>query len=652
MVSAWGKDVVLNNPAHIEDCTVPCSLALRIMATTDLHMHLLPYDYVSDLPAPTVGLARTAGLIRDARKEAKNILLFDNGDFLHGTPMGDAITRGAISGQQDMDDIHPIVAAMTHLGYDAMSLGNHDFDHGLDYLGQVLDAVPFPVIASNLRILPDSNNPGPAPLPFAVPFSILSRDLTDDEGETHPLKIGLLGMLPPGLIPGLRGTSYQYDILDIIETAQRMVPQLRAMGADIVIVLAHSGIGVEQASPRLENAAIPLASVPGIDAIIAGHAHQVFPTPNGHWPQSVDAKTGFIHGVPVVSSGFWGSHLGVIDLTLERHTRDGWHVTQAQVEARPVIRRDTDTGTVIEEVTPHAEIVDRLEHVREAMVARVDQPVGETRKRLHSYFAALAPSPALDIVHRAMAWYGKRALKHSPWAGLPLLASTAPFKAGGLAGPGFYTDIPPGPLTQATISDLYLHPNDLCALRLTGAQLADWLERSASLFAQILPGGKDIPLWVPKAPAYGFESVAGVDFEIDLTVPPRHDPDGKLVNPDHRRVRNLTLNGHPVQPDEEVLMMTNSYRVTGGGGYPAPDPERIALDLPINIRDIIAEFVAKTGPFDTPPWASWRLAPVPGASATLVSSPQAEALIDELTGLDVQPMDREPDGFMRYRLML
>ncbi len=642
----------MQSPAHIADSTVQCGLALRIMATTDLHMHLLPYDYVSDLPSPTVGLARTAALIRDARLDAKNTLLFDNGDFLHGTPMGDAITRSVLLGRREPRGIHPIVAAMKHLGYDAMTLGNHDFDHGVEYLGQVLKSVPFPVIISNLKINHTGENAGPAPLPFAVPFKILKRDMEDENGDVHPVKVGLLGMLPPGSITGLRGTAFQGHIRDIVDTAQAMVPQIRAMGADIVIALAHSGIGAELASPGLENAVVPLARVPGIDAIIAGHAHQIFPSPHGQWPEGVDAESGFIHGVPVVSAGFWGSHLGLIDLQLERDPNGRWQVNHARVEARPVIRRDCETGAVIEEVEPHPGILKRLDKFRRAMITRSSRPVGETRQRLHSYFATVAPSSALDIVHRAMAWYGARELARGPFGDLPLLASTAPFKAGGLAGPGFYTDIPPGPLTQATISDLYLYPNDLCALRLTGAQLADWLERSASLFAQIMPGGDDVPLWVPKAPAYGFESVAGVDFEIDLTVPPRHGPDGKLTHPEHHRVRDLRLNGRALRPDEDVVMMTNSYRVIGGGGYPAPESDRIILDIPVNIRDIITEFIEETGPFDARPWASWRLARVPGASATLVSAPQAEALIEELAGLDLTPIAREADGFMRYRLKL
>ncbi len=622
------------------------------MATTDLHMHLLPYDYLADLSSPTVGLARTAALIRDARHEVKNALLFDNGDFLHGTPMGDAITRSALKGQREPQGIHPIVAAMKHLGYDAMTLGNHDFDHGIEYLGEVLKSVPFPVVTSNLTITHTGEVSGPAPLPFAVPFKILTRDMRDESGETYRIKIGLVGMLPPGSITGLRGSSFQCGIRDIVETAQMMVPQIRAMGADIVIALAHSGIGAEMAAPGLENAVVPLAQLPGIDAIIAGHAHQVFPAAGGQWPNGVDAESGFVHGVPVVSAGFWGSHLGLIDLALGKDGNGKWRVDHAHVEARPVIRRDCATGAVIEEVEPHPGILKRLERFRKAVLNRSSHPVGETRQRLHSYFATLAPSPALDIVHRAMVWYGARELKRSQWADLPLLASTAPFKAGGLAGPGFYTDIPPGPLTQASISELYLYPNDLCAVRLTRDQLIDWLERSASLFSQITPGGEDVPLWVPKSPAYGFESVAGVDFEIDLTAPPRHGPDGKLINADHHRVRNLTLNGRALECDDEVMMMTNSYRVTGGGGYPAPGTDRIALDLPVNIRDIIAEYVEETGPYDAKPWASWRLSSVPGASATLVSAPQAEDLIGELGGLDLHPLECETDGFKRYRLML
>ncbi|MCB1339155.1 MAG: bifunctional 2',3'-cyclic-nucleotide 2'-phosphodiesterase/3'-nucleotidase, partial [Maritimibacter sp.] len=619
----------------------------------DLHMHILPYDYVADIPSLTTGLARTAALIAHARAEAPNALLFDNGDFLHGSPLGDEIMRMLSRETHKPRARHPIVAAMMRLGYDAITLGNHDFDHGLDYLGKVLAAAPFPVVSSNLSVLPIGRTTGPGPAPVAVPFAILERSLRDEAGETHPLRIGLIGFLPPGSLTGLHGSRYRAVLRDIPATARTLVPLLRASGADLVIALAHSGIADVDDTPGLENAVIPLAAVPGIDAIVSGHAHQVFPREGTGWPEPVDLARGRVHGVPVVAPGFWGSHLGIIDLTLTRDRPDArWHVAAARSEARPISKRDPATGKVRPEVEPDPGILAMLERLHRHTMREARHTVGETRRRLHSFFAAVAPAPALDIVHRAMLWQADRSLAGTAHAHLPRLASTAPFKAGGLAGPDYFVDIPPGPISLTALAELYLYPNDLVILRLDRAGLTEWLERAASLFAQIVPGGQDQILLPKTAPIYGFETVAGIDYAIDLSQPPRYAFDGNLANPQARRITGLALDGRPLDPGDEVLLATNSYRVIGGGGYPVPGPENIALDPPLGLRDIVADYLAATGPFEHSPLARWRFAPLPGASLRFRTAPQAAALVQEAGPAISTTGELDENGFLICRLDL
>jgi len=627
-------------------------LDLRIMATSDLHMHLLAIDQGADRVEATTGLAHTATLIRAARAEAKNAILLDNGDFLHGSAMGEAITHNVLGGRRAPRGLHPMVAAMRALGYDAMTLGNHDFDHGVEFLGEVLRNAPFAVIASNLTIVPVTGADGPRPLPFTLPFAMIDREATDRAGRSHRLRIGLLGMLPPGSLSGLHSGPFHAQIRDIVETARVMVPQLRALGADLVVVMAHSGIGGEVAAPDMENAVVPLAAVPGIDAIVAGHAHQVFPAETSHWPAPVDARTGRIHDVAVVAPGFWGSHLGVIDLALAPRAEGGWHLVDARSAARPVARRDALNGAIHRVVPPDPEILSMLAPVRAAVARRTGRAVGETRRRLHSYFATSTPAPALDLVHRAMLWYGRTRIDGLLPEGVPMVASTSPFRAGGLAGPGFFTDIAPGPISVEALAELYAFPNKLCVLHLTGAQLGDWLERAASVFNTIVPNGGDQPLCLPATPAYAFESVAGCDYRIDLSAPARHTPQGAMRDREASRIRGLSIGGIPVMADARVLLLTNSFRMTGGGNYPVPSGDCLVLDLPVSVREVITEYLAFTGAFDAAPLASWRFDPVAGARATVLSAPAACTVLDEVANPAVTPGAIGEDGFQAFHLEL
>ncbi|MCB1399659.1 MAG: 5'-nucleotidase C-terminal domain-containing protein, partial [Rhodobacteraceae bacterium] len=155
---------------------------------------------------------------------------------------------------------------------------------------------------------------------------------------------------------------------------------------------------------------------------------------------------------------------------------------------------------------------------------------------LHSYFALVTDDPSVQIVSLAQTWYVAQLLAGSEHAGLPLLSAAAPFKAGGRGGPDYYTDVPAGPVAIKNVADLYLYPNTLQAVRITGAELREWLERSAGIFNQITPGGADQPLINPEFPAYNFDTIDGVSYRIDLTQPARYDNDGQLVTPEAHRI--------------------------------------------------------------------------------------------------------------------
>ena len=247
---------------------------LRIMETTDIHVNVLPYDYYADKANDTMGLSRTASLIDAVRKEATNSMLIDNGDLLQGNPMGDYIAyeKGLKEG-----DLHPIMKGMNLLGYECSTLGNHEFNYGLSFLDKVLAGANFPFVCANLiRGTELAANPRDDKL-YLKPYVILDKKIKDGSGAEQPIKIGVIGFVPPQIMVwDLKNLEGNVKTRDIVEAAKAWVPQMKEEGADIVIALSHSGIDVKQGD-MMENASFFVAGVEGIDAVFTGHQHLVFP---------------------------------------------------------------------------------------------------------------------------------------------------------------------------------------------------------------------------------------------------------------------------------------------------------------------------------------------------------------------------------------
>ncbi|WP_026623185.1 2',3'-cyclic-nucleotide 2'-phosphodiesterase / 3'-nucleotidase [Ensifer sp. WSM1721] len=606
---------------------------LRIMETTDLHVHVFPYDYYADKPNDTLGLARTASIIDEIRAEATNTILVDNGDFLQGNPMGDYIAykRGMKEG-----DMHPIIAAMNVLGYDCGTLGNHEFNYGLDFMFNVLHGANFPIVCANLTKSALAATPRRDAL-FLKPYVILDRKVRDGAGEEHPIRVGLIGFLPPQIMTwDVKNLEGKANARDIVKAAEAWVPQMREEGADIVIALSHSGIGQQGYAENLENASVPLAAIDGIDAIVTGHSHLDFPGPK-------------FDGFAGVMGGFWGSHLGLIDLMLDR---DGgkWRVIGSTSEARPIFRRD---GTkVIAEVGDKPEVLAAAQKDHEATLAYVRTPVGRTSAPLYSYFALVADDPSVQIVSQAQTWYIRDMLKDTEHKDLPVLSAAAPFKAGGRGGADYYTDVPAGDIAIKNVADLYLYTNTVQAVIVTGEQVLNWLEMSAGIFNQIAPGSVDASLINRDFPSYNFDVIDGVTYQIDLSQPPKFDKDGNLVNPQANRIRDLQFAGKAIDPGQKFVVATNNYRAGGGGHFPEIAADKVVFVAPDTNRDVIVRYILDQGTINPSADSNWKFAPLKDTSVLFDSSPKARQFLSQVKAVAIEDAGDGADGFARFRIKL
>lgn len=591
---------------------------LTILETTDVHSNIVSYDYYKLKADPTVGYERVATLIRAARAEYPNTVLFDAGDTIQGTVLAD---YQALVAPMACDQELAIYRAMDAIGYDAGTAGNHEFNYGLPFLSQVtgtpmdVAGVParrcagphFPIVLSNVFSAKDGQ-------PIFKPWTMITKTLsarTPDGREVQvPLRIGLLGFTPPPIMDwDKRNLEGKVTVMGVVEAAKKYLPALQAQHPDLVVAIVHGGLSTAPYTPQLENAGWYLAKLPGIDAMLLGHSHTSFPGPSFKDMPGVDDVRGLVHGVPAVMGGFFGKDLGLVHLRL--HYQDGRWVSDrgaAHSEVRPICPRKDDC------VAPDPAIAPLVAHVHAATIAYVETPVGTTDFRMSTYFADLGDVSALSVVNAAQRDYVKHwiAGDHPELAGIPVLSAAAAFRTG-FAGAGDYTDVAAGALTIRSAADLYFYPNTLAAVRVDGAGLKAWLERSAERFNRIDPAASTPqPLINTKFQGYNFDQIeGGIAYVIDV---------GK---PAGQRITRLTFDGKPVRPEQPFIVVTNNYRANGGGHFPGLDGRNIVLDAPDGNREILVDWLKqhshlRRADFGPRPW---HFAPLrTRAPVTLVSA--------------------------------
>ena len=641
----------------------PATATLAVLETTDLHFNVRSFDYSKLAEDKTYGFERTATLVRAARKEFANTLLVDNGDTIRGTALADyEATVSPIPCTQQLS----MYKAMGALGFDAGTLGNHEFKYGLPFLNQVLggglevdgvDATKkcagngYPAVLANVYSSKTKK-------PLVQPYTVLERTLVAKSGDGKevqlPIKIGVIGFTTPGIMNWdkrfLEGKVYTEGA---VEAAQKYVPELRAKGAQLVVALLHGGLDASSYSPTMDNPGLHLSKVPGIDAMVMGHQHSVFPDLSAKpafTQAGVDNKAGTINGVPAVMASSWGKALGVIQLALKWDGK-AWSVDKAasKSELRNIQTKDAAGANVFVAADPA--VAPLIESQHQAAINYVKTPIGNTDFRMSTLFADVGDPGAIQIVNQAQQAYVAAYIQANlpQYAQLPVLSVSAPFKSGFQGGKDF-TDVAAGPLAIYNAADLYLYPFTVHAVKVNGADIKDWLEAAAKRFNQIDPAKAGEQALISTFPSYNFDmfTTADVQYEIDVT------------QPVGSRIKGLTYKGQPIDPAQEFVIATNSYRATSGKSFiPKLDGSATIWASPDANRDVVIEYVRKNPQVTrvaNGAAKSWRFTQVSTAGDVVFSSGADALPVAQAAGLAGVSLlaadDGSGKGMAKYKIDL
>lgn len=622
---------------------------LALLESTDLHTNIRSYDYYKLAEDKSLGFERLATLIKAARMEFRNSLLVDNGDTIQGTVLSD---YQALVQPLRCDQTLAMYKVMNALNYDVAGVGNHEFNYGLNFLSQVtgsrfeVNETPdpsakkcagprFPIVLANVLSAKTEK-------PLFQPYTLIEKAVTaiDPSGKevAAKIKVGFIAFTPPAIMNWdkrwLEGKVYTAGLK---ETAEKYVPEMKSKGADIIVAISHGGLDDRTYSPTMENGSYHLSQVPGVDALLLGHSHQVFPDAASTQAQfnlpGVDKKAGTVNGVPAVMANFWGKHLGVIALQL---TFDGtrWSIdkTKTRVEARSTQFADK---TYVD-VEPAIAALVRTEH--EGTITYVKTAIGASDFRMTTYFADVGEVGAVQIVNQAQAAYVDQYVKNNlpQYAALPVISVSAPFKSG-FGGGGDFTDVAAGNLAINNAADLYLYPNTLYAVKVTGAGLKAWLEMATTRFNKIDPTKPVAQSLISTFPGYNFDmpTTGDIQYEIDVTQ--------DVGN----RIKSLSYKGTAVSEGQEFIVATNNYRASGGGGFPGLDGSNIILASPDANRDVLINYIKEAKSLTrvaNGAARSWRFTQVTTAGPVTFASAQGKLDVAQAAGLNNISVVSADDG--------
>ena len=539
---------------------------ITILGTTDLHGNIYPIDYYTNKP-DNRGLAKIGTLIKRVRQEHKNILLVDSGDTIQGTPLE------YYHNKKNNKPPDPMMLAMNALNFDAMAVGNHEYNFGLQVLEKARSEAKFPWLSGNTY---EKGTDKTHYQPYIVK-------------EVSGVRVAILGLTTPGIPNWENIQNYAgLEFREPVNEARKWVTVLREKErADIVAVAMHMGLEEDLRTGEInpgqvlnENMAIAIAKqVSGVDVIFMGHTHR-------------DTPSLLLNGVLLTQANHWGRHLARADFYLDKEG-DRWRVYAKSGRTIPSDDQVVADPDVLQITAPYHEETQQW----------LSRAIGTSNEELTARDARFRDSALLDLIHRVQLEAGKADVS---------MAAVFNLQA----------RIPKGPVTVREIASLYVYENTLVVLEVSGQQLKDALEHSAKYFKSYKPGKKPEDLVDEKIPAYNFDIAEGVEYVIDLR------------KPVGQRIQNLRFRGKPLDPNQKLKLATNNYRVNGGGGYTMYKGAPVVYRSSDEIREIIIDWVERNKTIPTTPTNNWSIIPeiIESRISFLPQSSQRSAAGRTLTG--------------------
>ena len=549
------------------DAAAPARAHIVILGTTDMHGRVFPIDYYTN-KYDNVGIAKVATLVKEARKNDPDLLLVDSGDTIQGTPLE------YLHNKKNNTPPDPMMLAMNALHYDSMTVGNHEYNFGLKVLNKARGEAKFPWLSANSY---DKGTDHPHYTPYIVK-------------EVQGVRIGVLGLTTPGIpnwenVPNYAGLEFH----ETISEAKKWVPILREKEkVDVVVITMHMGIEEDlrtgtpnPAQVPNENAAIAIArQVPGVDVILMGHTHRDVPslvvTNNGTHVEVVGGSVQVVAAMDVhqdvllTQANRWASHVARVDLYLEKDERGRWHVVAKQSRTIPVTEKT--------EIDPEiAELGKPYDKETQDWLGRA---IGASAAELTARDGRFKDTAIIDLIQRVQLE-----------AGTADVSMAAAFNLS--------ARIPKGEVTVRDIAGLYEYENTLVTIELTGQQLKDALEHSARYFRDYQPGKSLNELIDQRIPGYNFDIAEGVTYEIDLK------------KPFGQRIQNLKFKGQPLSPIKKLKVVTNNYRVNGGGGFTMFKDAPVIYRSSEEVRELIIDWVERNKNIPTEANNNWRIVGAP-----------------------------------------
>ncbi len=520
---------------------------ITILATTDMHGNILPVDYYANKPDAR-GLASAATIIKGVRKENPNLLLLDSGDTIQGTPL---VYYHNKKNNQPPD---PMMLAMNALHYDAMAVGNHEYNFGLNVLGKARREANFPWLSANTY---KKGTDQTAYNPYLVK-------------EVNGVRVGILGLTTPGIPSWENPENYAgLEFRETVAEAKKWVRVLREKErADVVVIAMHMGMEedlrtgkIDPGQVKNENAAVSIAEqVPGVDVILMGHTHREVPSV-------------YINGVLLTQADKWARRVARVDLYLEQENASDANGVRWRVAAK-----SARTIPIDERVKPDEEIAKLVAPYDRETQGWLGRVIGESTAELTAKDARFRDTAILDLIQRAQLEAGK--------ADVSMAASFNP-----------QARIPRGTVTVRDIAGLYEYENTLAVLEVTGKQLKDALEHSAEYFRAYVPNKAAADLVDEKIPGYNFDIAEGVTYDLNIR------------QPIGGRIENLRFHNQPVAPTQTLRLVTNNYRINGGGGFTMYKNAPVVYRSSEEIRDLIIDWVERHKIIPAEPTYNWRLLP-------------------------------------------